>query len=176
MSLTQTEQVMAWGPPKGGTVVAGVDLGGRRARIVLVEPVWPSKPVVWGFEPTDKPGHVEAARRAAEWARLHFNAPGAPLVSVAYFEQPFGGNPRANFQLSLMAGALLGAIPVATSVEFISAGEARKLVGLPAKASKDLVVAWAEVECPGYEFDEHDADAYVCARAVLAHGSREDAA
>ena len=156
--------------------MAGIDLGGKRARIALVNPVDPSHPVVWGFEPDDKPGHVEAARRASEWARLHFNAPGAPRVSVAYFEQPFGGNPRANFQLSLMAGALLAVVPVATSTEFISAGEARKLVGLPANASKKLVRAYAAVECPGYEFDEHDADAYVCARAVLAHGAREDAA
>ena len=140
-----------------------------------MNPVAPSEPVVWGFEPLDKPGHVEAARRAAEWARLHFAAPNCPHISVAYFEQPFGGNPRANFQLSLMAGALLGAIPVATSVEFISAGEARKLVGLPAKASKQLVVAWAFGET-GLDLDEHDADAYVCACAVLAHGSREDAA
>jgi hypothetical protein len=157
------------------SVVAGVDLGGKRARVCLVEPLWPSKPVFWSFEPIGKPDHVEAVRRAGEWARLHFAAPNCPHVSVCWFEQPFGGNPRANFQLSLMAGALLGVIPVATSVEFVSAGECRKLVGLPARASKDLVVAWTQAET-GQAVDEHEADAFVVARAILAFGAKESVA
>lgn len=157
------------------SVVAGIDLGGKRARVCLLYPTFPRDPSFWGFEPDGKPDHVEAVRRAAEWARLHFNAPGCPHVSVAWFEQPFGGNPRANFQLSLMAGALLAAVPVATSTEFVSAGEARKLVGLSARASKDLVVAWVWAET-GQDVDEHMADSYVVARAILAFGAKEDAA
>jgi hypothetical protein len=157
------------------SVVAGVDLGGKRCRVCLVEPLWPTKPTFWSFEPVDKPDHVEAVRRAGEWARLHFHAPNGPVISVLWIEQPFGGNPRANFQLSLMAGALLGVIPPATSVEFVSAGECRKLVGLPARSSKDLVVAWTQAETD-QAVDQHQADSFVVARAILEFGRRSDAA
>ena len=155
------------------SVVAGIDLGGKRARICLLNPVAPSEPVLWGFEPEDKPGHVEAARRAGEWARLHVNAPNCPRISVAWFEKPVGPHHRSIYQLSLMAGALMANLPVATSVEFVSAGECRKLLGIPANAKKETIQAWAYAET-GLVMDQHEADAYVVAMAVLAHGARED--
>jgi hypothetical protein len=150
-------------------LVGGIDVGGKRCRIVFVDPRRPEKPTIWGFEPDDMKqiSHVEAARRAHVWARLHFQMITPP--SVIYVEQPFGAQARSNFQLSVMAGAVVAAIPVETSVEFISPGEARRLVGLGARAEKKTIMAWA-LEQTGLELDEHSSDALVCARAVLAFG------
>ena len=154
------------------SLVAGVDLGGKRARIVLVNPRFPREPVIWAFEPKDVKTHVEAARRAATWARLRFAGMTPP--TVAYFERPFGRFPEVNYQLSLMAGAILAGVPAETSVEFVEASWCRALVGISARAKKETIIEWAEAET-GLVLDEHSADGYVCARAVLAFGAKERA-
>lgn len=76
-----------------------------------------------------------------------------------------------------MAGALLCGLPRTTPVDFASAGECRKLVGLSAKVAKSEVIEWATAETDAdFVFDEHDADSYVVARAILAHGAKAEVA
>ena len=165
------------GERTAGPYVCGVDLGGKRARLCFLDPADAAHPLMVRFEPTPAQmktlDYIEAARWAAGrapnvWATL------TPFV--VWVEQPFGGNPRANHQLSVMAGALMAGLPREASVEFVSATEARQLVGLPVRAKKTVVIEWATVESDAdFVYDEHDADAYVVARAILAHGSRSDA-
>lgn len=117
--------------------------------------------------------YVECAKWAANssppvWQKM------SPLV--VWFEQPFGPG-RTVHQLSLMAGALLGGVERSVGVEFVPAVECRKLVGIPAKSAKKEIIAWATLESEAdFVYDEHDADAYVVARAILVHGAREVAA
>jgi hypothetical protein len=158
------------------SLVCGVDVGGKRARLCFLDPEDAKHPMMVRFEPPasayKKLSHVEAARWAANqapavWRELD------PLV--VWFEQPFGGNPRANFQLSLMCGALLSGLSRECPVEFIGAGEARKLVGLRGNAAKSEIIGWATIDTDAdFEYDCHDADALVIARAILAHGSSKE--
>jgi hypothetical protein len=129
------------------------------------------------FEPTPAQykttTHVECSRWAANsvppvWQKM------MPLV--VWFEAPFGPG-RTVAQLNLFAGALLGGLERSAGVDFVSAVECRKLVGLPARIAKSGVIEWANLESDAdFEYDEHDADAYVVARAILAHGAKEAAA
>ena len=156
-------------------MVCGVDLGGKRARLCFIDERTPRKPMMVRLEPTPKQlkvlTYVDAARWAANWAPNVW-AQMQPLC--VWMEQPFGPHAKANHQLSVMAGALLSGLPREVPVDFVSAGEARKLLGIPARSTKRSLTLWATVESEAdFVYDEHDADAYVIARAILAHGSKE---
>lgn len=164
--------------PESPRYVCGVDLGGRRARLCFLDPADQRHPLMVRLEPSvemakKKLGHLEHARWAAAWAPAvwqHLDP------SVVWFEEPRGRSQRAVFQLSVMAGCLLGGLRPSASVEFVTAGECRKLVGLPGNVAKSGAIEWATLETEAdFVFDEHDADAFVVARAILAHGEREDA-
>jgi hypothetical protein len=157
-------------------MVCGIDLGGKRARLCFIEETEPRKPRMVRLEPTKAQmkeiTYLDAARQMANYAPNIWRSM-EPIV--VWIEQPFGGNPRANHQLSVMAGAILSGLEREVPVEMIGAGEARKLVGIPVKATKKQIVRWATVESDAdFVYDEHDADAYVIARAILAHGAKEE--
>lgn len=157
-----------------GTVVCGIDLGGKRARLCFLDPDNVRKPLMVRFEPEKKDyrklDYIEACRWACAsvpnvWATLR------PLV--VWVEEPRGQSQRTVHQLSVMAGALLAGLPRDVPFDMVTPGEARKLVGIAGNSRKERVIAWAEVETDAdFEFDQHDADAYVVARAILAHGER----
>lgn len=115
--------------------------------------------------------YIDVARQAAAWAPNIWRTM-EPIV--VWVEEPRGRSQRAIHQLSVMAGALLSGLPREIPVEMVTAGESRKMVGIPGNASKHAVMSWATVESDAdFSYDEHDADAYLIARAILAHGSRE---
>lgn len=122
--------------------------------------------------------NVEAARHCARWVAFAFNQPAfRGQVPVVWLEEPRGASQRAIHQLSVMGGAIAAGVPADVSCEFVTAGECRKLLGIKGNAPKVEIIEWATLETEvEKELDEHDADAYVVARAILAHGARAEAA
>lgn len=159
------------------TWVVGADLGGRRARLCFLDPGDVSKPYVIQAEYPKSVSNVEAARHCSRWVAFAFSQPSFKDCPVVWLEEPRGRNLRAIHQLSVMGGAIAAGLPPDVATEFVTAGECRKLVGLKGNAAKSEIIEWATLETDvEMRFDEHDADAYVVARAILAHGVREDAA
>ncbi len=157
--------------------VCGVDLGGKRARLCFVDPSDTRHPLMVRFEPTKEQYKSTTPTECARWAANSVPPVWQKMMPlVVWFEAPFGPG-RTVAQLSVFAGALLGGLDRTAGVEFVSAVECRKLVGLPARLAKSEIIEWARVESDAdFQYDEHDADAYVVARAILAHGAKEVAA
>lgn len=158
--------------------VCGVDLGGRRAHLCFLDPGNQRKPYFVYGEYPKATAPVDAARAASGWVRYLFSQPifhdNCPVV---WLEEPRGASQRAVHQLSVMGGAIAAALPQGVSVEFVPAGECRKLVGLPGNSPKSEVVRFVTLATDlDFVVDHDSADAYVVARAILAHGERGDIA
>lgn len=156
-------------------IVAGADLSGQTVDFCLLDPELPEKPFFVRYGTKKKGGdHIEAVRRAGPWMGFMWQRWG-DQVGVLWIEDPYGFSSRSVAQLSRMAGVIIGAIPESVSVEMVPASQCRTIVGLPVKSKKSEIVEFAtQATDVDFPLDEHMADAFVCALAVLKHGERAE--
>ena len=155
--------------------VCGVDLGTTYATFCLLSASATELPsfAIFRTATTELGSSMEGARSLAGHAKSEL-AEWRPLIRHVRFERPMGRHVRSVANLSRTMGALSDIWDYETSLDEISPGEWKRLVGLRYLAAPGEYRLWAEHKLRPVELVEHEAAAFGVACSIIIDSAKAE--